>query len=67
MHISDHKMRRRQVVAEAQLAMTQAMDAVENQHGEFTVAEWLLILNRIAGRLIAEAVVDERQEKGDQG
>lgn len=62
--ITPQEMKRRQMVAEAKLKMTEAMGQVTEEIGELYYSEWLLILHELAGRLIGRMVEDDRKEAG---
>ena len=59
MQISEHEMKRRGLSIKAQVAITDAMEAVSNEHGELTVTEWVDVLLAAAHRWNQYALRDE--------
>jgi hypothetical protein len=63
MQISEHVMKRRGLLIKAQIAITDTMEAVSNEHGELTVTEWIDVLLTAAHRWNGYALRDEWREE----
>jgi len=66
MQISEYEMKRREIHAAAQSAITDAMDAFTQRRGELTTAEWIDVLATATKRWAGYALKDEwRQEESE--
>ena len=59
MRISEQEMQSRKRMAQAQTAISEAMEKCTEQHGELTAVEWALVMTGYASRMLRYELKEE--------